>query len=81
MKTVPRREDIIRIVLLDPPEHYRKGEGIYEWRHMDDKFYVDIIDAEKEINDVMPGRGEAILDRLQNFKKVFLNTATGEVTT
>ncbi len=81
MKKVPRKEDVIRIVMLDPPEHYARGEGIYEWRYMDDKFYVDIIDVEKEINNVMPGRGEAVLDRIQNFGKVFLNIATNEVTT
>ena len=63
------------------PTQYARGEGLYEWRYMTDKFYVDILDVEKEINDVLPGKGEDILDRLQNFRTVFINIATGEVTT
>lgn len=81
MRPLPRKEDVIRIKVILLPQYYAKGEGLYEWRYMDTKFYVDVIDAEQEINQVMPGRGEAILDRLQNFKTVFINLANGEVTT
>ena len=76
-----RKEDIIRIEALDLPEVLEKGEGVYEWRCMDTKFYVDIIALKKELKEIMPGREEDIADRLQNFRKVFINTATGEVST
>lgn len=81
MRALPRKEDIHRVRVILPPAHFARMEGLYEFRHEDIKFYVDIIDALKELDDLIPGRGEHLLDRLQNFRTIFINTATQEVTT
>lgn len=74
--------DIIRIEMIEKPLTREKGEGLYEWRRgASEKFLVDMIDLEKEVNSVMPGKGIDILDRVQNFYKVYINLATGEVST
>lgn len=80
----PIKEDIIRIEMIDRPLKHEKGEGLYEWRYMEDKFYIDLLDLEKELKalgGIFEKRYERILDRIQNFHKVYLNRRTGEVTT
>ena len=81
MKKVPKPEDVIRIVAEELPTTPDKGDGLYEWRWCTDKYYLDFVDLGKEIDKVMPGRSEEILERLQNFRKVFLILNTGEVFT
>ena len=76
-----RKEDLIRVKMITRPLQRLKGEGYYEWRDAHEKFYVDILDLEKEIEEVMPGRGIELLDRIQNFRTLYINRRTGEVHT
>ena len=80
-KYVPRKEDVIRIEAIEIPSEKAQDEGLYEWRHMSDNVSMDILTLEKELERVLPGHSEYILDRLQNFRKVFINLATKEVST
>lgn len=78
----PQPEDIIRIEMIDKPLSREPGEGMYEWRHMTDRYYVDIVGVAKDIDSQGPMfNSEFILDRLYNFTKVYINLRTGEVTT
>ena len=78
-----KKEDIIRIEMIDKPYQWGKGCGLYDWRYCNEKFTVDIVDLKKEIEKVpkFEKMGERILDRIQNFRVVYLNMKTGEVTT
>ena len=79
-KYVLKKEDVIRITVIDLPQERLPGEGLYEWRFMTDKHYMDMITLEKEIKDKAPEQDPVrILDRLQNFRRVFINLHTGEV--
>jgi len=78
---VPSPEDIIRVEAIELPTKREPGEGLYEWRHLDTLFLVDMLDLKKEFENVMPGKSEDLLDRIQNFRKLYINLVTGEVTT
>lgn len=87
-----RREDLIRVEMLDKPHEFGKGHGLYEWRWMNDKYTLDIFDLKREIEGVehvtdeekvtypFKEHSERILDRIHNFPVLFLNKRTGEVT-
>ena len=79
MPPLPRKEDVVRVDRIQNPEHRLKGEGLYEWTHCKQKYYVDFLDLLKEIERVQPGRGEEIAERLMNFPRVFIVIPTGEV--
>jgi hypothetical protein len=75
--------DIIRIEALELPEQKEVGEGIYDYRTGDTPkapLFFDIIGLELKLKDVMPDRVDFIIDHLQNFKKVYVNIKTGEIT-
>lgn len=86
-KYVPSKEDVIRITVIESPLERKPGEGVYEFRYMEDKPLMDLITLEKELVRVAPKHpqltphqmAERILDRLQNFRRVFINTTTGEI--
>ena len=48
-KYVLKKEDVIRITVIDLPQERLPGEGLYEWRFMTDKHYMDMLTLEKEI--------------------------------
>lgn len=88
-KYVPQKQDVIRIKVIELPETFASGEGLYEWRYLYDKHYMDIVTLKRELLDVAPKHkvlppdrvAEQILDMLQNFRRVFINTVTGELST
>jgi len=82
MGVLPKREDVIRVEAIELPAHKEPGEGLYEWRYMDDKYTLDIMDLEKEFKSKVPDHDPVkLLDRLQNFRKLYINIRTGEVST
>ncbi len=86
MAIPPKKEDIVRIEMIVAPEQREKGEGLYEYRHMSDRYTLDIFDLERDLAKLkhdfkMNGTPEQVLDRLQNFKMVYINLGTGEVST
>lgn len=79
-KYVPRKEDVIRIVVIELPEQFKSGEGLYEWRFMTDKHLMDVVTLQKELSRTYDRmQVERILDRLYNFRKAYLNLHTGEI--
>ena len=86
-KYVPRREDVVRIVVIDLPLQKIPGEGLYEWTYLADKQLMDLLTLEKELLPIVPDHPqlkpiqvvERVLDRLQNFRRLFINTVTGEI--
>lgn len=80
-KYQPSKEDVIRIEVIELPTEHLPDEGQYEWKFRGDKLYMDLLTLEKELEKVMPGKAARILDRLQNFRKCFLNLTTGEIST
>ena len=86
-KYVPAKEDVVRITVIDPPLERKRGEGLYEWRYLSDKHLMDLLTLEKELVKIAPAHPqlkveqvvERMLDRLQNFKRLFVNTVTGEM--
>lgn len=80
-KYEPLKEDVIRIDVVELPEKREKDEGLFRWRHMTDDFYVDIMDLIKELKKVSPEHHERLLDRVHNFRKLYINLATGETST
>ena len=77
-----KKEDIIRIEMIDKPHEFGKGHGLYEWRYCSKKFTLDIFDLKREIEtlDKFKKLSERILDRIYNFRVIYLNIRTGEVT-
>jgi hypothetical protein len=76
-------EKIVKIECFDLPQHYEAGEGEYElrWGHKPDEYELhDLLSLERALKKLMPTRVDDILCRLQNFRKAFLNLATGEIT-
>jgi hypothetical protein len=73
------REDVIRIEVIEFPMEREPGEGLYEWIFREDKFLLDMLTLEKEIDKYVPKKRELVLDRLQNFRKVFINLTTGAI--
>ena len=74
---------VVKIECFELPTHRRPNEGEYElrWGHKPkDVEYHDIMSLYKALQELWPERAEDILNRLQNFRKAFLNLATGEVT-
>lgn len=74
---------IVKIDVLELPEHYEPGEGQYElrWGHKPDDYELhDLFSLERYLKELMPERVSDILDRLQNFRLAYLNLATGEIT-
>lgn len=86
-KYVPRKEDVVRIVVIDLPTEKKPGEGLYERTYSGQKELMDLLTLEKELVELAPPHPfltvdqvvANILDRLQNFRKVYINTATGEI--
>lgn len=76
---LPDKKDVIRIVLMLEAEANKRGEGVYEWRHDGIRFLYDIVQCRNAINGVCPGKGEDYIDRLENFKKLYINLKTKEV--
>ena len=82
MGVLPKREDIIRVEVIELPTQKEPGHGLYEWRYMDDKYVLDIMDLEKELAAKVTSHDPVVLlDRLQNFRKIYINIRTGEVST
>jgi len=80
----PDPNKVIRIEMLEAPTQYEVGEGEYEVRFANDPknpYYHDMLSLERWLNEIWPERTDDILNRLQNFKKAFLNLGTGEITT
>lgn len=77
----PKREDIVRVVMVEKHERLEKGEGLFEVRYMDEKFYLDSVDCIMYMEDKIPNMGVQLMDRLYNFKRLYLNLRTGEITT
>jgi hypothetical protein len=76
---------IIKIEALELPKLFEEDEGIYEMRYAnkpDEYQTFDIIDLKKELESIneLTSRAEFILDHLQNFKRVYINLNTGEIT-
>jgi hypothetical protein len=74
---------IIKIECTELPEDFSFGEGSYELRRGDkpkEIFYYDVTTLSKEIKQIMPGREDDVLSRLQNFRRAYLNLDTGEIT-
>lgn len=78
-KYVPSRDDVVRIEMIIAPEEHAKDEGLYEWWFRDNKLLMDILTLEKELKRYLPAKCEKILDRLYNFRKLYLNLTTGEM--
>lgn len=86
-KYVPSAEDVIRIEVIELPTELAKGEGLYEWRYMSDKYLLDIFTLKQEIRDKIPNSKDIpdevfvthILDRIQNLRRIFVNIRTGEI--
>lgn len=76
---LPNPEYVVRIDRILNPEHRERGEGLYEWRYLKRKYQLDFLDLLKEIEGVMPGRSEDVVERLMNFPRVFLVLNTGEI--
>lgn len=74
---------IIRIEVLDLPEHYEPNEGEYEVRigsSPKEPAYYDIITLDRWLRKICPNIAIEILDRLQNFRLAYLNLGNGEIT-
>ena len=76
--------NVIRIEALELPTSHDIGEGDYVLQFGDrpkEKFYHDIISLKKFLGTIqnLPKKVDDLLDYLQNFKKVFINLDTGEV--
>ncbi len=80
-KPTVNKEDIIRIKVIDLPKQRLKGEGLYRWQDPHNNYLLDMLDLEKEIDKILPGKGLDLLDRLQNFKTIYINRSTREVFT
>lgn len=83
---MPDPSDVVKIKVIELPELVEVGEGLYDLRHGDNPKvvkYFDIISLPKELKKILPvtmqDRIEFIVDKLQNFRKVYLNLATGEI--
>jgi hypothetical protein len=83
MARLPDPADVIKIVMVHKPEERELGEGLYDLRFGTDPkepHYFDIIGLEKELKRHLPGMQEDIIDRLYNFRQVYINKKTREVT-
>lgn len=79
------KSDFVRVEQLIAPESRDKNEGLYEIRttRPDDRgITMDVLDLLKEFESypVLKGKSEQLLDRIYNFKILYLNIRTGEVT-
>lgn len=81
-KYEPTRDTVVRIEAIDLASEHEKGHGLYRWQHMTDNYLLDIVSLKKEIGKVVTGRIqiERIMDRIANFRKVYIDLTTGEVT-
>lgn len=70
--------------MIDRPESAEPGEGEFEvkWAGTPKGDYelYDILGIRKYIDNLLPGKGEDLSDRVFNFRKLYINLATGEVT-
>jgi hypothetical protein len=72
----------VRIEAHELPKHLEPEEGDYELKWGDKPKkpeYHDVITLTKRLKEIMPTRVDDILMKLQNFRKVYLNLATGEI--
>lgn len=77
----PPPKDVIRIDCLEKPEGVSRGDGLYEWRYLKQKYTLDFPDLIKDV-EKLPGwetRGEEVATRLMNFPRVFIVIPTGEL--
>lgn len=80
---LPNPEDVVKISVIELPTEFEKGEGLYDLRYGNNPkkpIYYDVIDIKKELEKLVKSRAEDILDRLQNFRKAYINLKTGEIT-
>lgn len=78
---LPDSKFVVKVTMLEPPEEREPGEGLYELRFGSDPTvceFFDLIKMEQKFRKLLPGRETDLLDRLQNFKKVYINLLTGE---
>lgn len=76
-------EKVVKIDCLELPQHYEPDEGEYElrWGHKPDEYELhDLLSLERALKKIMPTRVDDILIRLQNFRRAYLNLASGEIT-
>ena len=74
---------VYKIKVLELPTQFESGEGLYEFRHASDpKNYElhDIITLKLKLIQMFRSSfvAEQMLDRLQNFKVLYINRETGE---
>lgn len=82
-KPIVNLDQVIKIEVLELPQHREVGEGEYELRYAHrpkEPMYHDIMSLKRLLDDIWPAECENILDRLQNFQKAYLNLGTGEIT-
>lgn len=80
---LPNPADVIKIVVIELPEAREFGEGLYDLRRGSEPKkpnYYDILGLLKVLSKELPGMEEGIVDRLQNFRKAYINIRTKEVT-
>lgn len=73
---------VICIEAHELPTHLEPEDGDYELKWGDqpkNPEYHDVITLTKKLNELMPGRADDILMKLQNFRKIYLNLETGEI--
>lgn len=78
---LPDPTDVIRIDRQEMPEEDDPDSGVFEWRYMKERYTLNAPLLIKEVETVLPNRGEVVLDRLLNFPRVFIVKSTGEVFT
>lgn len=76
-------EFVYKIEVLDLPTQVEPGEGLYELRYAatpDEWELHDIITMRKKLAQMFGSDhvAEQMLDRLQNFRKLYINLQTGE---
>lgn len=74
---------VYRIEMVEEPDHFEADEGSYEVKRADkpDEIdYYDIISLHKELTNLWPEKAESIIDRIQNFRVVYIDLKFLEIT-
>lgn len=75
--------DIVKIVMVDAPDTFEDNNGLYEVRYgnkPDVSEFFDIVKLEKMLSGIENIIADQILDTLQNFRRVYINKKTSEIT-
>jgi hypothetical protein len=75
---------VVKIECFELPQHREPNEGEYElrWANRPEEFELhDLFSLERELKNIMPDRIDDIVTRIQNFRVVYINMQTGEITT